>query len=387
MLSGSVGTIPAAAAAEPRGRQDTWSAAQAGVTPAAQAAGRDGFGITVAVLDTWIDASHPDFEGRALVGADCVGGVCRAGQTPDACDHGTHVAGTVASTSYGVAPRATILPVRVLAPDPRTGACLGRPQDVAAGIGYALEHEARVINLSLGEGSTDDDGILAEAVRKAATAGVLVVLAAGNGDDEGGVDPESSGPGALVVAATDRDGRLASYSPNGDAVDLAAPGGDATDGRCGASTCVTSLFPGGGYALAAGTSMAAPMVSGVAALLLAQQPGRTGQDVADMLTGTTRPLTDAESAGAGLLDASAALGLTAPSPRPAGTPSSATVRPLAADPPTSGSSPTEALPATGSRRQGVPVALGAAAVLLVVATAIATVFAARSAAPRRSARR
>src|SRR5206468_12308033 len=90
--------------------QRTWNFDEIHV-PSARAPGHFGAGVTVAVLDSWVDASHRDFEGRVLAGADCVGGTCKPGPaTPDKCDHGTHVAGTVASSSFGVAPKARILP-------------------------------------------------------------------------------------------------------------------------------------------------------------------------------------------------------------------------------------------------------------------------------------
>ena len=103
-----------ATAAQPR----TWNFDQIKIGRA-QAAGRSGAGITVAVLDTWIDTDHGDFGTRMLAGADCAGNACKSGHPkPDRCDaHGTHVAGTVASKYYGVAPAARILPVRVLAWD------------------------------------------------------------------------------------------------------------------------------------------------------------------------------------------------------------------------------------------------------------------------------
>lgn len=293
-------------------RQDTWHSRQAGVSVAAQEAGREGQGIVVAVLDTWIDVTHPDLEGRALGGAECLDGVCRTGMTRDACDHGTHVAGTVASTSYGTAPGSTVLPVQVLRLDDTSGECVGSPDDVAAGIRFAVSKGARVINLSLGEGTSGDDRALPEAVRAAATAGVLVVLSAGN---DGASVPDRYGDQALVVAATASDGGIAAYSERGEGIDLAAPGGDAVDDVCTPDSCITSLFPEDRYAVAAGTSMAAPMVSGASALLLAQRPDRTRRDVIDLLVGTARPM---DAAGDGLLDVSAALGVTSASPRSTG---------------------------------------------------------------------
>ena len=305
-LTLTTGTAGPAQAGPPAGTavQRTWHADQARI-PAARAAGRSGAGVVVAVLDSWIDGTHPDFEGRVLAGADCLGGTCRPGPArADACDHGTHVAGTVAASSFGVAPKATVLPVRVLAFDARSAECLGDPDDVAAGIRWAVAQGADVLNLSLGPdvpGLTASSSLPA-AVREAADAGALVVFSAGNA-----ALPlaDSYAGAALVVAATGPDGRLASYSQRSVGVDLAAPGGDpAGAGSCTRDDCVTSLFPADRYAVAAGTSMAAPHVSGTAALLLGQDPRRTRAQLVERLTSTARPLADA---GAGLLDASAAL--------------------------------------------------------------------------------
>jgi subtilisin family serine protease len=296
-----------AAAAAPAELQQTWHATQADV-PDARGPGHDGAGVIVAVLDTWVDRTHPDFEGRVLVGADCVGGTCRSGERSDGCDHGTHVAGTVASTSFGVAPGATVLPVQVLSFDPATGECTGDPVDVAAGMRWAVDHGAQVLNLSLGADVPGlSEGPLPAAVAEAVAKGRLVVFSAGNSDLP---VPERYGGQALLVAATGPDGQLASYSQRGAGISLAAPGGDAgPTGACTEDTCVTSLFPRGRYAVAAGTSMAAPVVSGTAALLLAQDPTRTAAQVRALLQDTARPLA---GAGAGLLDAAAALGARGP---------------------------------------------------------------------------
>lgn len=294
--------------------QKTWSSDQVRA-PEARLRGRSGAGITVAVLDTWIDGAHPDFEGRVLVGADCVGGTCVPGERSDQCDHGTHVAGTLASSSFGIAPRARILPIRVLAYDPASGDCTGRPSDVAAGIAYAVSQGAKVLNLSLGADVPGlASGPLPKAVAAAVAQGVVVVFSAGNGNVP---VADVYGGKALVVAATGPSGALASYSQRGQGVSIAAPGGDALHGNtCTREDCITSLYPGGKYAVAAGTSMAAPVVSAVAAMLFAQDPNRSGQAVRAQILRTARSLA---GAGAGLIDAAAALGVTAPPP-PLGAP-------------------------------------------------------------------
>ena len=306
------GAVPAGAAPAPA--QRSWSTDDARV-PAARDAGGAGRGVVVAVLDTWVDREHPDFGGRVRRGADCLSGTCRPGQSPDGCDHGTHVAGTLASSSFGAAPAVEVLPVRVLGPDPRGRECVGRPSQVAAGIRWAVQQGAQVLNLSLGEDVTPGRGsAVSDAVELARRAGVLVVLSAGNDDLSRAQADEGS---AVVVAATGPTGRLASYSQRGRGVTLAAPGGDPGERACTPQACVTSLFPRGRYAVAAGTSMAAPLVSGVAALLLAQDPTRTPDELRALLTSTARPL---PGAGAGVLDAEAALRAgaerAAPAPAP-----------------------------------------------------------------------
>ncbi len=326
---------PALAAGTPP--QRTWHADQARV-PDARAAGKDGRNVVVAVLDSWVDRAHKDFEGRVLAGADCVGGTCTDGPAPtDQCDHGTHVAGTVASSSFGVAPKATVLPVRVLAYDTSSGECVGKPDDVAAGIRWAVRNGARVLNLSLGPdvpGLSSSSAIPA-AVDEAAEAGVVVIFSAGNASLP---VTDSYGGSAMIVAATGRDGQLASYSQRGSGVDVAAPGGDPdTPDVCSQSDCVTSLYPGNRYSVAAGTSMAAPHVSGIAALLIGQNPTRSRTNVMDRILSTARPLA---AAGRGLVDARAALGATS-SPPPTNAQSSQPPAPVSPRP-----EPTRASPAS-----------------------------------------
>lgn len=338
-VGGSWSTPRAAAAAAgpsgacgPAGQPCTWNfSPDAGSTHGAdvyagQGPGREGAGVLVAVVDTWVDPNHPDFTGRVVDEADCVGGTCKDhSYAPDSCVHGTHVAGTIASASFGVAPEADILAVQVLNDGGTSGAqCSGNASDVANGINFAVAHHARVINLSVGElvpGVLQDSSVSA-AVHAAASAGAVVVIAAGNSSSPGVTD--TYGNDALLVAATGPDGQIAGYSNSGGSVAIAAPGGD--DGAVlvdvngcnpNGSDCVLSTIPNNQYGLDEGTSMAAPHVSGAAALLFAENPGRSRDDVLHALEATAHPLA---GAGSGLLDVGKALALE-PAPPPGSSPS------------------------------------------------------------------
>ena len=307
----------------------TWHFDQARI-PGAHAMGYYGRGVTVAVIDTWVDRGHGSLKGHVLPGADCSGSPCRSVAAPaDQCKHGTHVAGTVVSQHYGVAPQATVLPIRVLKWNASAGTCTGNSTDAAAAIRYAINHGARVINLSLGGESAliTQAPDMTNAIREASNAGIVVVIAAGNSDK-----PLNAqyGDTALVVAATNNRAQLTSYTERGSGIDVAAPGGDAAGGGddCSQATCVASTWPrdkdGDAYAAMAGTSMAAPHVSGLAALLIAQSPSRGRADVLSTIKGTARALAEA---GAGLIDATAALKKRHVAPKPTPKPTLTTTSP------------------------------------------------------------
>ena len=287
---------PANAVDDP-GRVDQYGLEQV-KAPAAWPAST-GKGVTIAVIDTGVDLDHPDLAGKLVPGID----LAEPNTPPDDTDgHGTHVAGIAAAVTgngtgvAGVAPEARIMPVRVLD-------TLGTGEtDVAiAGIRWAVDHGARVINLSLGPVVPPlfgPDPDYEAAIAYAWSKGAVVVASAGNLELVGAGQPSgySRNVKAVVVTATDRDRRHPGWANRADtAWSVAAPGDD-----------ILSTLPDAAYGFKSGTSMAAPHVAGIAALALAR--GFTPQQTVDRLLATATKLGDPSSDGAGLVDAAAVVG-------------------------------------------------------------------------------
>jgi subtilisin family serine protease len=302
--------------------------------PAAWAAATGG-GQTVAVIDTGVEATHPDLAAR-LDGR---------GSPSDAHGHGTHVAGIVAATAgngigvAGAAPGARVLALQALGADGT-----GRISVVAAAEDRAADLGARVVNLSLG--ADGPSSLEREVIRSHPR--TLFVAAAGN--DGRDVDARPTYPCAydepnvLCVGAAGRDGAPAPFSNVGArSVDLFAPG-----------TEIASTWPGARYATASGTSMAAPHAAAAAALLLERRPGLSGAEVrAALIAASARTAAHEGRAVGGLLDVAGALGVTAspttaaPAGRPSG-PGAGTAPP--AGPPADGAGTAPAL--SGVRLSG-----------------------------------
>lgn len=302
-----------------------------------------GAGVIVAVIDTGVMTNHPDLAGRiarsngAVLGANFVGwqaahpgasipldgspiGAMSNAEAAvqDGQGHGTHVAGIVAATSdnvegvAGVAPDAMIMPVKVL---DDSGA--GDTRDVAAGIVWAVQNGAQVVNLSLG--GPGEDVAVTGAIRYAVDRGVSVFAAAGNCGSGGGGCPGVSAPlhpaaslpesGAMAVAATGPGDEWASFSNQGAYVDVAAPGASILS-TCNPSSTIGAATGGGFYCWLQGTSMATPAAAGVAALLKSQAPSRSAVEItstiAQSATDLGAPGHDA-AFGAGLVNPIAAL--------------------------------------------------------------------------------
>jgi subtilisin family serine protease len=282
----------------------------------AWAAGYTGKGVKVAVLDTGIDADHPDFAGLIDGTASFVPGEA----VTDVNGHGTHVAGTIVGSgaasggeNKGVAPGADLYVGKVL------GGAEGYGQDswVMAGMQWAAESGADVVNMSLGDSyPTDGSDPMSQTVDAlSARYGTLFVIAAGNSGPES-ISAPGAAAAALTVAATDKQDRLASFSSTGPLAhsggmkpDIAAPGVDITAARS------QEMTDGGEglYRTISGTSMATPHVAGAAAILAQQHPDWTGAQLKEHLTSTAKGLDGGYSpyeVGTGRLDVATAVRTT-----------------------------------------------------------------------------
>ncbi|HEX7309331.1 S8 family serine peptidase [Lentzea sp.] len=330
-----------------------------------------GAGVTVAVIDTGY-VTHSDLAGKVVAGYDFVSDSARArdnsgrdsnpadegdwvargecgtdalGNPVPAADqasswHGTHVAGTIAAATNngkgiaGIAYDAKIQPLRVLAK------CGGATSDIADAITWASggtvsgvpanTTPAKVINMSLG-GQSSCSTTYQNAINGAVNRGTTVVVAAGNSNADVANFTPANCNGVIAVAATGREGNKAFYSNYGSRVDIAAPGGETRRGTDTPGTVTTpengiwstlnagATTPGAeNYKPYQGTSMAAPHIAGLAALLVAKKPSLTPAQVKDLIKTNSRPLpgTCSGGCGAGLADAAktvAALDSTPPS--------------------------------------------------------------------------
>jgi subtilisin family serine protease len=283
------------------------SAPQIGA-PAAWEAGYTGLGVTIAVLDSGIDAAHPDFAGRIVEARSFIEG------DPDPADdfgHGTHVASIAAGSGAadggvhrGIAPDAELLIGRVC----RLGSC--PDSAILEGLEWAAASGATVVNLSLGGADTPDVDPIEQAINAlTAEHGMLVVASAGNegncgGPDELQVGSPSTADAALSVGAVDVEDEVAEFSCRGPRIgdgaikpDITAPGVGIAAARAVGTEVGDEDPVDDFYARVSGTSMAAPHVTGAAALLAQQHPEWRAAELKAALMGSARP-----GPGAGVLD-------------------------------------------------------------------------------------
>ncbi len=292
--------------------------------------------VVVAVIDTGIDLDHPELAPLLVQGTDMVdlgpnpippagfrfeGDFAGRDNDPqDEVGHGTHVAGTIACLSNngtgvaGVTWNCRLMPVRVLArivniTNPNDVRGTGSAADIAAGIRWAADHGARVLNLSLG--GTVDTQVERDAIAYAIAQGCVVVAAMGNAFNQG--NPTSfpaAYPDVIAVAAIDQADHRASFSQTGPHIDVSAPG-----------VGILSTVWDNGFTTMQGTSMASPHVAGVAALIFSCNPNLTAAQVGDIIRQTARPLRDNpgdpvpnDNYGHGCVDAEAAINRACPAP-------------------------------------------------------------------------
>lgn len=230
-------------------------------------------GIKVAVVDTGVDYNHPDLKNRVLknLGYDFYNG------DKDPMDdgwHGTHVAGIIAAESengIGISGITGSLDIKIIPVKVMNGMGQGPSGIIAQGIKYSVDKGADIINLSITFDVKDE--LIEDAIRYSWNKGVFVVVASGNNNNNCDYSSPTSDFGAFTVASINEKSERSYFSSFGTSVKVAAPG-----------ESILSTVPGGGYANKDGTSMAAPMVSGIAAILKAENPKLTPDELTNILT-------------------------------------------------------------------------------------------------------
>ena len=250
-----------------------------------------GAGVIIYVVDSGVLPTHEQFGGRVIAGTDPVsssGESVVSPRTNDCDGHGTHVAALAAGSTVGVARGANVIAVRVLNCDGD-----GTVDNVVAALKWIRSHhvsgKVAIVNLSLGVDRNDDGAAIDTQVKEMLAEGIVVTIAAGNGNQDGvpydacDISPGHV-PGALTVAASTFSDTAASYSNGGPCVDVFAPGGDITARILSAWTDSDTS-----YSNDVGTSMASPLVAGYAALLAEQQPTLCAAQLSDAIVQRATP--------------------------------------------------------------------------------------------------
>ena len=245
----------------------------------------NGNNVLVALIDSGIDGSHPELAGVVAASYDAVSEDARPHP------HGTAMAGAIAAHGklIGVAPRVRLLAIRAFGAGPeQEGTTFG----ILAGLDWAVQHGARVVNMSF---AGPADPALQDALAKARKKGLVLIAAAGNAGPKSPPLYPAADPNVIAVTATDRNDRLYAQANRGSYIALAAPGVD-----------ILAPAPNGSVQLATGTSIAAAHVSGIAALLIERKPSLRPDEIRKILVSTARHIGEKprdNEYGAGLADA------------------------------------------------------------------------------------
>lgn len=233
-----------------------------------------GYRVKIGVIDTGADYYHPDLRQSLAKGINLLN---RHMMPLDDNGHGTHIAGTLAAANstegmIGVAPRATIYPVKAF--DHNGSAYVS---DIIQGIDWCIRNHMHIINMSFGMKTRSKT--LLDIVNKAYLSGISIVASSGNDGKRRNIDYPAKYPQTISVGATDRQRRIASFSNRGEFIDIYAPGDK-----------IISSWTHGKYHEMSGTSMATSHVSGAIALLLAQNPDLQPAEIKALLLQTATPL-------------------------------------------------------------------------------------------------
>lgn len=281
--------------------------------PQAWQAGYRADGVKVAVLDTGVDATHPDLAGKV----DAAANFSRDTDTVDHNGHGTHVASTILGSGaasggryQGMAPGARLLVGKVL-----DSGGSGSESGIIAGMQWAAEQGARVVNMSLGGYVSDGTDPMSLALNEiSASSGALFVVAAGNYGFDATVSTPAVADKALAVASVTKSGELSSFSSrgprrgdNGMKPEIAGPGSDIVAARAAGTLSAQSVNTS--YAKLSGTSMASPHVAGAAAIVAGQHPDWRADTLKAALVSSAKPIdgVNAFGQGAGLVDVARAV--------------------------------------------------------------------------------
>jgi serine protease len=259
-----------------------------------------GRGVNVYVIDTGIRTTHKEFEGRAVSGFDSVDNDNNAN---DCNGHGTHVAGTIGSRTYGVAKNAKLIAVRVLDCEGS-----GTISGVIAGVEWVTAHHSKpaVANMSLGGGSSQ---ALDDAIKASIRAGVTYAVAAGNENEDACNSSPSRVGDAITVGSTTSSDRRSDFSNFGSCVSVFGPGSDITSTWSDSDSATNKI---------SGTSMATPHVAGVAALYLSEHASASPSEVKSALLGSSQSgrVTDAKGSPNKLISTAFLMGAPQPPPGP-----------------------------------------------------------------------